>query len=99
MGARPSRRMGSPGIAGLRVLGARPKALMGRFARFLIAGVAVATVALAQLGAALSAESLQAPGGGTIRALVIGVDSYPNLAPSAQLRGARADAEDIAGVL
>ena len=38
-------------------------------------------------------------GRGTIRALVIGVDSYPNLAPSAQLRGARADAEDIAGAL
>ena len=42
---------------------------------------------------------LQAPGGGTIRALVIGVDSYPNLAASAQLRGAQADAEDIAGAL
>jgi hypothetical protein len=71
---------------------------MGRLARVLIAGAAMATATLAQLGAA-SADSLQAPGGGTIRALVIGVDAYPNLAASAQLRGAKADAEDIAGAL
>jgi len=71
---------------------------MGRLARVLIAGAAMAIAAIAQI-AASSADSLQAPGGGTIRALVIGVDSYPNLAPSAQLRGAQADAEDIAGAL
>jgi Caspase domain len=71
---------------------------MGRFARFLIAGAATATATIAQ-PAASSADSLQAPGGGTIRALVIGVDAYPNLAASAQLRGAKADAEDIAGAL
>jgi hypothetical protein len=71
---------------------------MGRFARFMIAGAAMATATIAQVGAS-SADSLQAPGGGTIRALVIGVDSYPNLAASAQLHGAQADAEDIAGAL
>jgi hypothetical protein len=68
---------------------------MGRLARVMIA---MAISALAQVGAT-SADSLQAPGGGTIRALVIGVDSYPNLADSAQLHGAQADAEDIAGAL
>jgi hypothetical protein len=71
---------------------------MGRLARVMIAGAAMAIAAIAQI-AATSAETLQAPGGGTIRALVIGVDSYPNLAPSAQLHGAQADAEDIAGAL
>src|SRR3984885_8857720 len=71
---------------------------MGRLARVVIAGVAMAIAALTQVGAT-SADVLQAPSGGTIRALVIGVDSYPNLAPSAQLRGAQADAEDIAGAL
>jgi hypothetical protein len=68
---------------------------MGRLARVMIAGAAMA---IAQI-AATSADTLQAPGGGTIRALVIGVDSYPNLAASAQLHGAQADAEDIAGAL
>jgi hypothetical protein len=71
---------------------------MGRLARVVIAGAAMAIAALTQVGAT-SADVLQAPGGGTIRALVIGVDSYPNLAPSAQLHGAQADAEDIAGAL
>jgi hypothetical protein len=71
---------------------------MGRLARVMIAGAAMAAAAIAQVGAT-SADSLQAPGGGTIRALVIGVDSYPNLAASAQLHGAQADAEDIAGAL
>jgi hypothetical protein len=71
---------------------------MGKLARVLIAGAATAIAAIAQVGAT-SADVLQAPGGGTIRALVIGVDSYPNLAPSAQLHGAQADAEDIAGAL
>ena len=73
-------------------------AIMGSFARSIIALAALATAAIAQVGAA-SADSLQAPGGGTIRALVIGVDAYPNLAAAAQLHGAQADAEDIAGAL
>ncbi len=71
------------------------KAIVGKLARFMIA---MAAAAIAQVGAT-SADILQAPGGGTIRALVIGVDSYPNLAASAQLHGAQADAEDIAGAL
>jgi Caspase domain len=71
------------------------KAIVGKLARFMIA---LAAAAIGQVGAT-SADSLQAPGGGTIRALVIGIDAYPNLAASAQLRGAQADAEDIAGAL
>jgi Caspase domain/Domain of unknown function (DUF4384) len=71
------------------------KAIVGKMARLM---VALAAAAIAQVGAT-SAQSLQAPGGGTIRALVMGVDAYPNLAASAQLHGARADAEDIAGAL
>jgi hypothetical protein len=74
------------------------KAIVGKLARLMIAGAAMAIAAIAQVGAT-SADSLQAPGGGTIRALVIGVDAYPNLAASAQLHGAQADAEDIAGAL
>src|SRR3984957_942031 len=81
-----------------RIEGLRVKAIMGKLARFMIAGAAMAIAAIAQVGAT-SADSLQAPGGGTIRALVIGVDAYPNLAASAQLHGAQADAEDIAGAL
>ncbi len=62
------------------------------------------TAAAATAGAlaeprAVSANELRAPGGGTIRALVIGVDSYWRLPASVQLQGARADAEDIADTL
>jgi hypothetical protein len=71
------------------------KAIVGKLARLMIA---LAAAAIAQLDAS-SADILQAPGGGTIRALVIGVDAYPNLAASAQLHGARADAQDIAAAL
>jgi hypothetical protein len=71
------------------------KVIVCKLARFMIA---LAAAAIAQVGAT-SADNLQAPGGGTIRALVIGVDAYPNLAASAQLHGAQADAEDIAGAL
>ena len=60
-------------------------------------GVAAATT-LAGLGA-VSADDLRAPGGGTIRALVVGVDVYWRLPASVQLQGARADAEDIAEAL
>ena len=61
------------------------------------AGAAVAGM-LAQLRA-VSADDLRAPGGGTIRALVVGIDAYSRLPGSNQLEGARADAEDIAGAL
>ncbi len=62
------------------------------------------TAAAATAGAlaeprAVSTNELRAPGGGTIRALVIGVDSYWRLPESVQLQGARADAEDIADAL
>ena len=59
------------------------------------------TIAAAALSAAsaVSAEALRAPGGGTIRALVVGVDVYSRLPASVQLQGARADAEDIAEAL
>src|ERR1700733_15275502 len=77
-----------------RIEGLRVKAIVGKLARFMIALAAMAIAAIAQVGAT-SADSLQAPGGGRIRALVIGVDAYPNLAASAQLHGAQADAEDI----
>lgn len=46
-----------------------------------------------------AAEILRAPGGGTVRALVIGVNEYPRLGPAAQLHGAAADARDIAAAL
>ena len=58
--------------------------------------IAVAAAAGAGL---VSADPLRAPGGGTIRALVVGVDVYSRLPASVQLQGARADAEDIAGAL
>ena len=45
------------------------------------------------------AETLHAPGGGTVRALVVGVDKYPQLGPGAQLHGAATDAQDIAAAL
>jgi Caspase domain len=65
---------------------------------FLAVAGAAAAGALAQPGAA-SADDLRAPGGGTIRALVVGVDVYSRLPASVQLEGARADAEDIAEAL
>ena len=42
---------------------------------------------------------LRAPGGGTVRVVVIGVNHYPNLGDGAQLRGAAPDAADIAAAL
>ena len=71
---------------------------MRKLMRFLTAAGAAAAGALAQPGEAL-ADDLRAPGGGTIRALVVGVDVYSRLPASVQLQGARADAEDIAEAL
>ncbi len=48
---------------------------------------------------ALAAPALRAPGGGAVRALVVGVDHYGKLAAAAQLKGAVADAKDIARAL
>jgi hypothetical protein len=57
----------------------------------------LATIAFAFANPA-AAALLRAPGGGVVRALVIGINDYPNLGGHS-LRGARADAEDIAAVL
>ncbi|MFZ2109183.1 MAG: caspase family protein [Roseiarcus sp.] len=59
----------------------------------------VAATAFFLNGLTATAAILQAPGGGTVRALVIGVNSYPRLGPGAQLHGADADALDIAAAL
>jgi Caspase domain len=45
------------------------------------------------------APVLRGPGGGTVRALVIGIDKYPNLDPASELHGAVADAMDITAAL
>jgi hypothetical protein len=51
------------------------------------------------LGPASSqAARLLAPGGGTVRALVVGINDYSKL-PHQSLKGARPDADDIAAVL
>jgi hypothetical protein len=71
---------------------------MRKFMLFLIAAGATGAAMLAQVGA-VSADDLRAPGGGTIRALVVGVDVYSRLDSEWQLQGARADAEDIAAAL
>lgn len=64
--------------------------------------------ALTPIGAALlliwsssvfAAGALHAPGGGAVRAVVIGIDRYPNLNEKGQLAGAVADARDISRVL
>lgn len=48
---------------------------------------------------ALASPALRAPGGGAVRALVVGIDAYGKLGASAQLKGAAADAKDIARAL
>jgi Caspase domain len=48
---------------------------------------------------AFAAPVLQAPGGGSVRALVIGIDKYPSLPAGSQLSGAVADARDFSRVL
>src|SRR5271163_801975 len=85
--------MDSPGSAGLRTFDIGRERTMRKLMLFL-----TAAGALAQPGEAL-ADDLRAPGGGTIRALVVGVDVYSRLPASVQLQGARADAEDIAEAL
>jgi hypothetical protein len=71
---------------------------MRKLILFLTAAGAAVAGALAQPGETL-ADDLRAPGGGAIRALVVGVDVYSRLPASVQLQGARADAEDIAEAL
>ncbi len=50
-------------------------------------------------GSAASGAYLRAPGGGTVRALVIGIDKYGKLGEGAQLHGAEADGADIRAAL
>lgn len=58
--------------------------------------ILAATLCSAMLSAPhADAATLRAPGGGTVRALAIGVDTYPNLPQTAWLRGAVADARDV----
>lgn len=58
-----------------------------------------AALTLALGASAALAAKLRAPGGGAVRALVIGLDDYPKLPAASQLRGAKADALDIAQAL
>lgn len=57
------------------------------------------TLVLAFSSSAWAARVLHAPGGGAVRALVIGIDKYANLGKTGQLNGAAADADDITGAL
>ena len=61
------------------------------------AGVVTLLMALAPAATAQAARLL-APGGGTVRALVVGINDYPKL-PHQSLKGAAPDADDIAAVL
>src|SRR5277367_818997 len=62
--------------------------------------VSAATIFVALLAATTLgfAATLQAPGGGTVRALVIGINKYPDL-PGHDLHGAEPDAEDMNSAL
>ncbi len=63
------------------------------------AAIAMGFAAGAQAYADERLPSLGLPGGGAIRALVAGIDKYPNLPEEVQLSGAAADARDIATAL
>jgi hypothetical protein len=67
--------------------------------RKLTALCGVVAALLAGPCAPAAGATLRAPGGGAVRALVIGIDQYPNLPSSAWLHGAAADAKDIAQAL
>jgi hypothetical protein len=58
-----------------------------------------AALLLTGSSSAWSARVLHGPAGGAVRALVMGVDKYPNLDPASELHGAVADAADLAGAL
>jgi hypothetical protein len=65
----------------------------------LVARCAIGAALVLTLGSSASfARVLHAPGGGTVRALVMGIDKYPNLG-SSNLNGAVADANDLAAAL
>jgi hypothetical protein len=58
-----------------------------------------AALLLACSSPAWPARVLHAPGGGAVRAMVIGIDKYPNLDKASELHGAVADANDISTAL
>jgi hypothetical protein len=60
--------------------------------------VIAAALVLTAGSSASFARVLHAPGGGTVRALIMGVDKYPNLG-SSNLNGAVADARDLTAAL
>jgi len=66
---------------------------------FAVRCAAAAALAIALWSPAFAARVIHAPGGGAVRALVMGIDKYSALDAEAQLRGAKADADDIAAAL
>jgi hypothetical protein len=64
--------------------------------KILRAGLAALLLAVAP--ASSQAARLLAPGGGAVRALVVGINNYPKL-PYQSLKGALPDADDLAAVL
>lgn len=69
--------------------------------RILFAAIAIgfAADAHAQAVDRASTPTLHLPGEGMVRALVVGIDHYPNLSERDQLGGAAADAQDIEAAL
>ncbi len=67
--------------------------------RFLFHKILLASAFLAALDFGAAAEPrLSAPGGGVVRALIVGINDYYRM-PQARLHGAVADAQDIANAL
>jgi hypothetical protein len=60
---------------------------------------AIGAAALFTCSAPAPARVLHAPGHGVVRALVMGVDKYPNLGAASALHGAVADAKDLSAAL
>lgn len=58
-----------------------------------------AILLLAFSSSALSARVLRAPGGGAVRALLVGIDKYPNLNKASELNGAVADVHDLSAAI
>ena len=68
--------------------------------RFMLRKTLLAGLFLAvSFGASAEPSTLRAPGGGAVRALVVGINDYYRMPQAAQLRGAVADASDIAQAL
>jgi hypothetical protein len=65
----------------------------------LVSRCAIGTQIFTWSSSAWPAGVLHGPGGGAVRALVMGVDKYSNLDKASELHGAVADAKDIAAAL